>query len=107
MLIVVGFVAGVGSDGGRLALLCGLVLASLGGLDTALREHFAGFRSHSSVLAGLPAVLVAGGLFFGRAPWAAVVGGVGAHLRRAFWWSGRRSGAGRADCRSAEARLRG
>ena len=82
MLIVVGFVVGIGSDGGRLALLCGLVLASLGGLDTALREHFAGFRSHSSVLAGLPAVLVAGGLFFGRAPWAAVAAARRDHVRR-------------------------
>ena len=68
-------VTGLDSDRGRLALLCGLVLASLGGLDTALREHFTGFRSHSSVLAGLPAVLVAGALFFGRAPWAAVAAG--------------------------------
>ena len=86
VLIVVGFVVGIGSDGGRLALLCGLVLASLGGLDTALREHFAGYRSHSSVLAGLPAVLVAGGLFFGRAPWAAVVGGGAITFAAAFWW---------------------
>src|SRR5215210_4633150 len=59
VLIVVGFVTGVGTDGGRLALLCGLVLASLGGLETALREHFAGFRSHSTLLAGLPGVLAA------------------------------------------------
>jgi hypothetical protein len=86
VLIVVGFVAGVGSDGGRVALLAGLVLASLGGLDTVLREHFAGFRSHSSVLAGLPAVLVAGGLFFGRAPWAAVAGGGAITFAVAFWW---------------------
>ena len=86
MLIVAGFVVGLGSDGGRLALLGGLVLASLGGLDTALREHFAGFRSHSSVLSGLPAVLVAGGLFFGRAPWAAVVAGGAITFAAAFWW---------------------
>ena len=75
MLIVVGFITGVDTDRGRLALLCGLLLASLGGLDTALREHFTGFRSHSSVLAGLPAVIVAGGLFFARAPWIAVAVG--------------------------------
>ena len=105
MLIVVGFVTGLGSDGGRLALLFGLVLASLGGLDTALREHFAGFRSHSSVLAGLPAVLVAGGLFFGRAPWAAVVAGGAVTFAAAFWWFRPRSAAGRVDCRSAERRL--
>ena len=73
VLIVVGAITGLDSDRGRLALLCGLVLASLGGLDTALREHFNGFRSHSSLLAGLPAVLVAGALFFARAPWIAVI----------------------------------
>jgi hypothetical protein len=72
VLIVIGVISGIDGERGRLALLCGLVLASLGGLDTALREHFAGFRSHSTVLAGLPAVLVAGALFFGRAPWLAV-----------------------------------
>jgi hypothetical protein len=86
VLIVVGFVIGVSSDGGRPALLCGLVLASLGGLDTALREHFAGFRSHSSLLGGLPAVLVAGGLFFGRAPWIAVAVGAVITFGLAFWW---------------------
>ena len=31
----------------------GLVLASLGGGELALREHFAGYRSHTSLLAGL------------------------------------------------------
>jgi hypothetical protein len=86
VLIVLGLATGVGSDGGRLALLCGLVLASLGGLDTVLREHFAGFRSHSTVLGGLPAVLVAGGLFFGRAPWAAVAAGAVITFAVAFWW---------------------
>jgi hypothetical protein len=86
VLIVVGFVVGVGENGGRLALLCGLVLASLGGLDTVLREHFAGFRSHSTVLAGLPGVLVAGGLFFGRAPWAAVLGGAVVTFAAALWF---------------------
>src|SRR5215217_89054 len=48
VLLVLGFVTGVETDRGRLALLCGLALASLAGLDTALREHFGGFRSHST-----------------------------------------------------------
>jgi hypothetical protein len=60
------------SDRGRLLLVCGMVLGSLGGLDTAAREHFAGYRSHTTVLSGLPAVLVAGALFFVRAPWLAI-----------------------------------
>src|SRR6266550_1328338 len=50
VLIVLGAITGLDTDRGRLALMCGLVLASLGGLDTALREHFNGYRSHTSVL---------------------------------------------------------
>lgn len=76
---------------GRVLLAMGLVLASLGGLDTAAREHFGGFRSHTLLLAGVPAVLGAGALFFARAPWpvvaaAAIVlfGGAVWLLRSAF-----------------------
>jgi hypothetical protein len=59
-------------DGGRVMLVCGMALASLGGLDTALREHFSGYASHAFLLAALPAVLVAGVLFFARAPWVTI-----------------------------------
>jgi hypothetical protein len=59
-------------DGGRVMLVCGMALASLGGLDTALREHFGGYASHAFLLAALPAVLVAGVLFFARAPWLSI-----------------------------------
>src|SRR5215204_1579137 len=59
-------------DSGRVMLVCGMALASLGGLETALREHFSGYASHALLLAALPAVLVAGVLFFVRAPWLAV-----------------------------------
>jgi hypothetical protein len=72
VLFVLGFLD-FESDRGRLLLVCGLALGSLGGLDTALREHFAGYRSHSTVLAALPAVLLAGVLYFGGAPWPAIV----------------------------------
>jgi hypothetical protein len=85
VLIVIGVIAGLDSDRGRLALLCGLVLASLGGLDTVLREHFTGFRSHSSVLAGLPAVLTAGALYFARAPWIVVAVGTVVVFLAGFW----------------------
>lgn len=76
---------------GRLAGLFGLALASLGGLDTAARDHFGGFRSHSALLAGFPAVCVAIGLAFLEVePWIVLFGslatvGVGFLLfRRAF-----------------------
>ena len=84
VLLILGAIVGINTDRGRLALLCGLVLASLGGLDTALREHFNGYRSHSSVLAGLPAVLAAGALFFARAPWIAIAGGAALVFAGAF-----------------------
>jgi hypothetical protein len=44
---------------GRTILALGFVLGALGGLDTAVREHWAGFRSHTLVLAAFPAVAVA------------------------------------------------
>jgi hypothetical protein len=59
VLIVLGLIVGFDSDRGQLALVCGVLLASLGGLDTAVREHFAGYRSHTFVLAGFPAVALA------------------------------------------------
>lgn len=72
VLLVLGLIR-VEHESGRVMLVAGMLIASLGGLDTALREHFAGYRSHSTVLAGLPAVAVAGALFFASAPWIALV----------------------------------
>jgi hypothetical protein len=73
VLIVWGLIAGVDASNGRLLLVTGLALGSLGGLDTAVREHFAGWASHTAVLAGTPAVAVGAVLFFAHAPWVAVV----------------------------------
>jgi hypothetical protein len=42
----------------------GVVLAGLGGLEVSAREHFAGYRSHTTLLAGTVFVLVTGGLFY-------------------------------------------
>jgi hypothetical protein len=62
VLIVLGFL----SDGPRrtVMLACGIALASLAGLELAIREHFAGYRSHTALLAGAAAVLVVVPLFF-------------------------------------------
>jgi hypothetical protein len=48
-----GFLSGGDQASERIG--AGLVLASLGGGELALREHLAGFRSHSSLLAGVAA----------------------------------------------------
>jgi hypothetical protein len=88
VLIVFGFLD-LESDRGRSMLVFGLALASLAGLDTAVREHFAGFRSHTTVLAGLPTVLAATAVFFSGAPWIAVVGAAGAVFAVALLYFGR------------------
>jgi hypothetical protein len=75
VLMVTGLIVGMGSDRGRLLLVFGMAMGSLGGLDTAAREHFAGWASHTTALAGVPAVALAGVLFFLHAPWIAIVAG--------------------------------
>jgi hypothetical protein len=85
VLIVIGLIVGFDSDRGQLALVCGVLLASLGGLDTAVREHFNGYKSHSSVLAGLPGVIAAAALFFARAPWIVVAVGAALVFGLALW----------------------
>jgi hypothetical protein len=50
--------------GSPTALGVGIVLGALGGLEVSVREHFAGYRSHSTLLAGAVFVLVTGGLLY-------------------------------------------
>jgi hypothetical protein len=42
----------------------GVALAGIGGMEVAIREHFAGYRSHSTLLAGFVFVVVVGALFY-------------------------------------------
>jgi hypothetical protein len=63
---VAGFVTG-GNRGGVM-LAAAAALGSLAGLEISLREHLAGYRSHTTVLAAAPTVLVMGVLFFTQAP---------------------------------------
>lgn len=51
-------------SGNLTALGVGLALGALGGLEVSVREHFAGYRSHTTLLAGAVFVLVVGGLFY-------------------------------------------
>jgi hypothetical protein len=64
-LIVWGAVSG---DAGEERLLAGLVIASLGGGELALREHLSGFRSHSSLLAGVAAFMAVTVVALGLGP---------------------------------------
>ena len=56
-----------GEDGAEL-LFAGLVIASLGGGELALREHLAGYRSHSTLLAGVAAFVVVTVVALGLGP---------------------------------------
>src|SRR3954471_16286866 len=62
VLVLVGFFGGGDRKGALLG--CGFALVSLAGLELAIREHFAGFRSHSTLLAGAAAVAADVPLFF-------------------------------------------
>jgi hypothetical protein len=74
VLLVLGLI-NFDSRQGKTMLVIGLALGSLGGLDTAAREHFSGYRSHTTVLAGVPAVAVAAVLYFAELPWPVVTAG--------------------------------
>jgi hypothetical protein len=57
IMLIAGFAAG--SSSGTVMIAVGVSLASLGGLELAIREHFAGYRSHNVLLALACAVLAA------------------------------------------------
>jgi hypothetical protein len=79
---------------GRVLLSTGLALGALAGLELSIREHFAGYRSHTALLAAAAAVATLALFFYalpdalppaGRLVVAAIVGvlaGIG--LARAF-----------------------
>ena len=52
----------VGGDQGVVMFAAGLLLGALAGLEVSIREHFAGFRSHSTLLAGSIAVVAITGI---------------------------------------------
>ncbi len=59
IMLIAGFASG--GVGGTLMIAVGITLAALGGLELAIREHFAGYRSHSGLLA-LACAVITGGL---------------------------------------------
>ena len=59
VLIIVGLIT---SNPVQLAI--GVGLGMLGGLELSIREHFAGFRSHTTLLAGFIFVVAVGATFY-------------------------------------------
>jgi hypothetical protein len=52
---VIGFIR-FNTHSGKVMVAAAMVLGSLGGLEVSIREHFAGFRSHTTLLAASCAV---------------------------------------------------
>lgn len=84
---------GVGVFGGTAtAIAVGVVLAGIGGMEVAIREHLAGYRSHTTLLSGAVFVFIVALLFYAAGQLLAVAIAVGAvafvlsflGLRRAF-----------------------
>jgi hypothetical protein len=80
LVILAGIVSlAIGVIGGHpTAIGVGVALAGLGGLEVAIREHFAGYRSHTTLMAGAAFVLVTGLVFYAANQILAVALGVGA-----------------------------
>jgi hypothetical protein len=77
VLLITGFF--LSSVRGTIMIAAGMTLASLAALELTLREHFSGYRSHSTVLAGAVAVLVLGlGFVFGWPPAIQLAAGIAA-----------------------------
>lgn len=87
LCVFLALILGVGGlivrgDQGRTMLLAAFALGSLAGLELSIREHFAGYRSHSSLLAGattfalVTVVLIVAGSFGGVVLGAVVIFGV-------------------------------
>lgn len=73
------------------AIGIGVVLAGLGGLEVSAREHFAGYRSHTTLLAGTVFVLVTGSLFYLAGLILAIALAVGAAVFAASFYALRRA----------------
>jgi uncharacterized integral membrane protein len=93
LVILAGIVAlAIGVIGGHpTAIGIGVALAGLGGLEVAIREHFAGYRSHTTMLAGAAAVLTIGLLFYAAHTILAVALAVGAAVFAVVFYLARRA----------------
>jgi len=66
LVILAGIIALIVGIAGQnpTAIGAGVVLAGLGGLEVAIREHFAGYRSHTTLLGGAVFVVTVGLVYY-------------------------------------------
>jgi len=93
LVILAGIVSlAIGMIGGHpTAIGVGVALAGLGGLEVAAREHFAGYRSHTTLLAGAAFVLVTGLVFYAADQILAVALAIGAIAFAVVFYLARRA----------------
>ena len=93
LVILAGIISlAIGVFGGSpTAIGVGVALAGLGGLEVAIREHFAGYRSHTTLLAGAAFVLVTGLVFYAADQILAVALAIGAVAFAATFFLARRA----------------
>jgi hypothetical protein len=84
VFLVAGFF--VAPPRGAVMIGAGLVLGSLAGLELAVREHFAGYRSHTLLLAGAIGVAVVAALYVSGAVVAGIALLAGIAAFGAFGW---------------------
>ena len=87
---IVSLVIGV-IGGNPTAIGLGVALAGLGGMEVASREHFAGYRSHTTMLAGFVFVLVTGLVFYAAGQILAVALAIGAFAFAIVFYLARRA----------------
>jgi hypothetical protein len=92
LLAIVLFVSGlvIGGTDGRILIFGALALGSLAGLELSIREHFAGYRSHTTLLAAVCAFVAMAATFFaaGRGDLArALLLPVAGLVFMATWWA--------------------
>jgi hypothetical protein len=92
LIAIVLFVAGlvIGGERGQIMLTGALALGSLAGLELSIREHFAGYRSHSTLIAAVFAFVSMAITFFaagkGDAARALLLPVAGIVFMGSFWW---------------------
>lgn len=73
------------SDRGKLMIGLGLALGAIVGLELSVREHFAGYRSHTTLLAGAAGLAVAVAVGVAGAPQIASLAALALVFGGSFW----------------------
>lgn len=93
LVILAGIVSlAIGVIGGNPTMIgVGVALAGLGGLEVAVREHFAGYRSHTTLIAGAAFVFTTGLVFYAADQILAVALAIGAVIFAITFYFARRA----------------